>query len=355
MAQVFTDDHFRQFAGSLEKAIEQYEAMPEETLVERQKKQIEELVSLEKEFRLALIAHPRGPGVYKEFIKMIKEDRGNVLAARPYFRERQEIFGSGISSALKAGSEKSLYQYHFNYQFVLFAMKARKWRKGTRLISLARKIADLRKEIVTMNLPLAIHQARLFFSKTPQAQLQYMDLVQIACEGLMAAVDKFVLPYSPVFRSVAIGRMSGNFIANYSETLLHFYPQDRKRLYRANKVIHKYKGGEVDFEKLAADVNKDVEPDKQIAPEEIADLMAAASTVSVDAVAPGCDEDMDTVERYPADESVRPDVQVEDRQAYTSLWSAVASLTLIEKKVLRLKGVDETTILGGVFAGRPTL
>lgn len=333
------DDHFRKFAASLERAIEKYGDLPEEDLLERQKRQVDTLVALEDEFRKTLIKHRWGRAIYKEFIKHICEEKANILAARPYFRERQGVFTSEISVALKNKAEKSLYRFHFNYQFILFVMKARNWPKGGKINKLYQKISDLRTEIVEMNMPLGISRARIFWSRTPKAQLTYMDLIQISCEGLMSAVDKFVLPYSRVFRSVAIGRMVGNFIENYSETFVHFYPKDKRKIYRANKLVGKF-ASEVDFERLAAEVNDGVDASHTTTAAEIADLMAAASCVSMDGMVQ-VDPDMpEPVDRFAAPEESRPDVQAEMNEAAISMHDAIQHLTTFERKLLRLKGIQ---------------
>jgi hypothetical protein len=111
-------------------------------------------------------------------------------------------------------------------------------------------------------MPLAIAQAKQFWHKAPSAtkdtRFSFMDFVQIAADGLMSAVDKFVLPggleANPalirVWRAVAIGRMKGNFIEMFSETTIHFFPQDKRKLYRANKHLKEF-SGQIDFERLA--------------------------------------------------------------------------------------------------------
>lgn len=336
------DYHFKQFAVSLEKAIEKYGDLSEETLLERQKRQIETLVDLEKKFRKTLINHDWGGKIYKEFVEFICNN--NILAARPYFRERQSVFTNEISKALKNRSDKSLYKFHFNFNFVQWVLKQRKWRsrKGGPIATLADQISELRQELVEMNMPLAISRARIFWSRTPKAQLEYMDLVQIASEGLMSAIDKFVLPYSKVFRSVAIGRMVGNFIEQYSETLVHFYPVDKRKIYRANKLIHKF-GENVDFDKLADQINDGVEDEHKTTATEIASLMAAASTVSADATPPdsgdGEDQLDSQIERFASEKALQPDEQVEQAEAMLSLSWAIGHLTVVERKLIRMKGV----------------
>ena len=168
-----------------------------------------------------------------------------------------------------------------------------------------------------------------------------MDLVQIACEGLMSAVDKFCLPYTPVFRSVIIGRIVGDFIANYSETLVHFYPVDKRKLYRANKVMSKFNVEHIDFDLLADKINEGVEMDHKTTPEEIADLLAAASCISTDSsISMGLEEpDSPSINRYAAPASCRPDIQVEQGEAVSKLEDAIRFLCLFDRKLLLLKGV----------------
>jgi len=338
--------HFKNFAVSLEHAIEKYGELKEKELLKKQKKQIDELVRLENRFRRTLIAHKWGKGVYHDFIKLICEEKRNILAARPYFRERQTVFTARISKALKKRKIKSLHRFHFNYQFIVFVMNSRKWYPKSQMVLLFNEISRIRTEIIEMNLPLAISRARIFYNRTPKSQLSFMDLVQISCEGLMSAVDKFVPPFTKVFRSVAIGRMVGYFIEQYSETLIHFYPSDKRKIYRANKAIHKY-ADSVDYERLAAEVNTDMDGAHCTNPSEIADLMAAASCISADSmVTVNADSDhngepaTDPVSRFSGPEDSRPDLRIEEKDARKKLSGILQHLTPFERKFLRLKGIE---------------
>jgi hypothetical protein len=186
-----------------------------------------------------------------------------------------------------------------------------------------------------------------------------MDEIQIAAEGMMSGVDK----YSPgrggvvdpkVFRSTMIGRISGNHIEEYSETLIHFFPVDKRKIYRANKLIRHF-AGVVDYDKLAEQVNEGpakkkgeesekVEADDEVVSHktngsEINDLMAAASTVSADSSLPTDPDAPEPITRFAAPEASRPDVQVENHAALLLMAQAEKGLTLWEKKFLRLKGL----------------
>lgn len=338
------DDLFKQFAGNLARAIESYGTNPDETLLQQQERQFNTLIGLEREFRATLIRGRYGNQVYKAFIKKICDDNGNVLTARPYFRERQEICIGPISQALKRRLVKSLYQYDFNYNFVAFALSARDWPKQGKLVKLGKQIADLRNEMVQMNMPLAISQARIFWQRTTvrtkDLRYAYMDFVQIASDGLISAIDKYVLPFSRNWRAVAIGRMKGNFIEAFSETVVHFYPVDKRKIYRANKLVGRYPSGQVDFEQLAIDVNLVMDEVHQTTPSELANLLAASGS-SWMAPDDGRALDEDSyIDRQSAPSDTRPDVRYERAETGRSLRRAVLKLPMIEQKLLRIRGVD---------------
>jgi DNA-directed RNA polymerase specialized sigma subunit len=338
---VFVEDNFKQFAKSVEREIAKYGGVENDDVL--QKDQLTRLIGLEREFRATLIANPLGESSYQDFIRFISDTKRNILAARPYFRERQEKFTAAIAPVLKAKSAVGLYPFDFNTQFVKFIMGLRKWPRKSKLPQLSEQIFTLRTEIVEMNIPLAINRARVFFGSTPKSHLERMDVVQIAFEGLLSGIDKYAPGEAIVprqFRSTSMGRMTGNFIEEYSETALHFFPADKRKLYRANKALSKLIGI-VDCELLAAQVNEGVKPDQLqqlTTPDEIADLLAAASTVSMTPT----DTDPDTiglVDRYAAPESTRPDVMVEEASANDLMVVAIQGLTIFERKVLRLHGV----------------
>lgn len=363
MAFSHDDDHFRAFAATLSQALTKYGKMADGELLATQRRQLETLFGLEQDFRATLIAHPWGPGVYKLFIDKICVLNGNILTARPYFRERQSVCIGPISSALEKRDHEALYRYNFNYQFVTFAVQARRWPRGAKLRRLADAISKARDTIIELNTPLAISQARIFWSKAPAkapvTHLQYMDFVQISCDGLISAVDKFVLPNAKRFRSerrlneafrkfrpMMVQRMVGNFIESYSETMVHFYPKDKRKLYRANKFMVRQQGN-IDYDKVAEAVNRDgngklVEPQARTNASEINDLLSAASSVTVttETSSIDLDEERDNpLDRCASPDDWRPDVRLERQELTQSLSSSIARLPVLDRKLLRLKGV----------------
>lgn len=352
----------RLFATNLREAIARYEQDPDVSLLDRQKNQLEELVRLENEFRQTLIRHPWGPGVYRAFIHKIcdKSENGNILTARPFFRERQEVCTGSISEALEARAEKGLYPFRFNYNFVQFAIKLRKWHPNSKLVQLGKGIERIRSALIVQNMPLAISQARIFWSKSPvkapSCHLEYRDFMQISGDGLISAVDKFVIPVREdfqteatfagafrKFRPMACQRMVGNFIEEYSKTLIHFFPKDKRKLYRAFKLIHKYSEA-VDFEKLANDVNRDAKgkvvpsSHRTTAADLVGLLNAATGIASTDEVS--ADIDGTLLDRHAASTDCQPDTRYEKAETMHLLRTGIGNLSLLEQKLLRLKGVQ---------------
>jgi DNA-directed RNA polymerase specialized sigma subunit len=337
------DEHFRLFISNLELAIDRYEG---ENDTESQKAQIEKLVGLEKDFRKALVRHQWGSFSYKDFLGLILDKKRNILMARPYFRERNEIFQAEISDIIRTRNYRAMYRYHVNFNFIEFVMKSRQWHKvrsGRKLVRIYKEIKAIRRELVERNMPLAISEARLFYSKTPKAHLAYMDMVQIASDGLVSAVDKFVLPYSTVFRAVIIGRIRGNLIESYSETYLHFYPGDKRRIYRAHKAIGQLKdGGHIDYDAVVRIVNLDEEK-TLVSTGELINLLSAASVVSANALPLIQEEDdppVNPIDRYADLNETRPDILLEEEQARDAVSSSIARLTVFERKLFKLKGID---------------
>jgi len=343
------DNTFKNFCNNLEGLLAAHESNqdPEEDLLVRQRKQLRNLIDLEAQFRDALVKHRWGVNVYRDFVTYIVEKRANILAARPFFRERSKVFTAHISKALKERNDKALYRFRINWSFVEWVVASRRWREGSKILDLANQISKQRIEIVEQNLPLAISQARQFWNATPPSHLSFMDIVQIQSQGMLLAVDKFVPPNDKrmsekdslaryrTFRAVAIGIMTRDRVNAYSETLLHFYPKDRLRMYAANKLLRRT-SGEVDYEVLSENVNKNLQDAKvTTTPIEIQDLLAAGSTVSAD-YSP--DPEGESVADSFADPTDTQE-NIETDQALGLMINKIAELDLLEQKLLRLKGI----------------
>lgn len=337
-----TEDGFRAFATSLEAAIDRWGQVDGKELLARQKEQMDRLVAAETDFRRTLAKHHWGRNVYLAFISHVLDRRRNVLSARPYFRERQTVFAETISGALKARDWRKLAKFRINHGFVRFVINARRWHPSSKLVRLAKEIAAAREELAVTNMPLAISRAHLFYRRTRSFRsiLTYMDLISLSCEGLLSAIDKFVPPFSQVFRAVAIGRMTGYFIESASETMVHFYPGDRRKLYRANKALGR---GAKPISQLVAEVNYLLGGAQPTNEEELTSLMASASAcVSLEQPTGTDDEGRERPlsAKVAAPDSDRPDVRVEEADARGKVARAIGLLPILEQKLLTLKGVE---------------
>lgn len=342
----YRSQHFLDFIASLEGVLAKYD----ENTMEFQRDQVEGLVKAEHDFRRALIRHPRGADVYKAFIRLIMVEKHNILMARPFFRERDKTFKAYISHVLRDQSHRALYRFNVNFQFIDFAVRCRKWGRdpaSRRIVRLAEDVKTRRDALIKCNIPLAISQARMFFHRNQSSHHSYMDMVQIASGGLSSGVDKFVGPYSKTFRAVLIGRILGDLIEANSETFVHFFPADKRRIYRVRKIVGALRDGSssVDYDQVIKLLNKKEaeEGDELTAIEDLHHLMGAAQVVSVNSLSvqdEDGEEPNNPIERFAAPSDERPDNLLEEMQVRQSVAVAIGTLPLLEQKLLRLKGVD---------------
>ncbi len=139
------------------------------------------------------------------------------------------------------------------------------------------------------------------------------------------------------FRAVAIGRMIGDRIEQYSETLIHFYPVDKRKIYRANKRLRQFPD-QIDHEALSQLVNAEVDnPAHRTNAAEIADLLASASVLSLDAETES--EPDGIISRY-VDPATEGGEKIEKADAMIAMQAAIQDLPMMEKKLLRMRGVS---------------
>lgn len=315
-----------------------------------QKKQVEGLIKLEKQFRKEILKHRvQTREIYFQFIRMIVGENRNILSARPYFREKSNVFNAHIAPAIREANIWRLSKFHFNFMFMLFVKS--NWKGGfpQEVDRLYRETEKARKVLIENNMPLAINRAKLFYRKVPRSQLDLMDIIGIAAQGLINGIDKYVGKYTKVFRSVCIGRMTGDIIDNYSDTVIRFYTNDRQILYRANSLRHRYKVEDVrELTKIvnksfAEDRSKGVKVPSDVTPEELYNIMTAASIFSLDQP---YKDDSDGKEvtlggtyfenNYNKENSPEEILILEER--CDNIRKAIDSLPLINQKVLMMKG-----------------
>jgi DNA-directed RNA polymerase specialized sigma subunit len=334
--------HFQFFAEQVKEAIARYGEMNKDQLLEKQREQVDGLSQLELDFIEALDRCGRLKEAFDCFYDYVLLEKKNLLSARPFFRERATAFATGIMTSIKNRDHSLTVKYHINFHFVDLVVKKLDFSKNKKVLEVASKIKQLRRDLVLMNLPLIISRARIFYSRTPKSHLSFMDFVQIGVGGLLSAIDKYAGKYQKVWRGVVIGRCTGDLIQNFSQTVLHFYPEDRKRLYRANKYLARHSKEEINEQELLDLVNVDSDDDKKADIDIMRNLLQAAGVVSVD-VRPTLNDEKDgdeNVVRIAAPDESRPDCAFELDESLQMMIRNIRKLPLEDQKILRLKGIE---------------
>jgi DNA-directed RNA polymerase specialized sigma subunit len=295
-----------------------------------QKQLLEELFKLETEFRDILVASPEGPHIYRKFIDFIITEKGNILSARVYFRERQDTFSSNISSAFQNNRHSQLFKFGINYLFAKWVCD--RYVMSKKLRDLLKEIIRVRKTLCENNLPLAINRAKIFWSKVPASNLEYMDIIQNAAEGLINAIDKFVPPYKTVFKSVAIGRMSLNILTDHNATLVKFSPRDRRILYRANNARTKAKL--TDMNDILAYVNESFH---NITREKLEAILNSASGAVRTIVNDENEDEQESVLNSIATPDQDAEIDLINQDFSKKISTFLCQLPIIERKIIKLR------------------
>lgn len=344
----FKDSHDPAFA---QLALEVARAIERNKDGSTQKQQVEELVAAERLFHQTILSYRISTEIYKRFIQLVRITNKNILSARPYFRESSDTFSAKITPALKNKDPEALKVFDINYHFVKFTKDhwIGLWPK--KVEALYQRVKKARTILIENNMPLAINRAKIFYRKTPKGHLSFMDMVEVSSMGLAAGIDKYVGDYKKNYLGVAIGRIVGNLIDAYSETVMHFYPQDRRILYRANSI--RGRQGIQDIQELTKAVNDSFTADlaegktapKQTSVTELSYLLAAASLVSADS---NSGEEGFGVYSYTADESENYEEVIGSnaeevlgrKQQIDQMARLAQKLPIINRKILRLKGIQ---------------
>lgn len=295
-----------------------------------QKVLLEDLFKLEDDFRITLISEAQGKIIYSDFVNFIKNEKGNILSARIYFRERQEVFSSKISNSFKTDKAYLLYRFKINYNFAKWVCDRYDGPKAKRLNILFKKIIDIRKVLCENNIPLAINRAKIFWSKTPTSHLEYMDFIQNANEGLMNAIDKFVPPYKTVFRSVAIGRMTLNMLTDHNATVVKMSPTEKRILYRANNARVKAKLTDINDVLMYVQMSF-----KNVTKEKLENILSSATGLSSLDIDSG--EDSLSLKDTLECSNLNPEQSLLSKEMSFSIHKAIRSAIPLEMKIIKMK------------------
>lgn len=313
---------FRQFIDEMNVTLQQGQNDSNETL-------LNQLLALEHRFKVALMSVPQGRAMYRKFMDYIMNDCGNMLSARSYFRERQDVCTQKIFKAFHKNNPKMLHAFRINYEFVRWVTETYKGPKKKILISLEGDIVKVRAELCQNNLPLAINRAKMVWVKTYANHIDYMDLIQGSSEGLLTAIDKFVPPYRRVFLSTAIGRMNLNMTTECSSTLVQIPESEKRILYRASNA--KNKENISDPQKVVEYIQQSF---KGVTQDKLQEIEAAAyDTVHMDQTAASDGNAF-------IDPSKSAEENLEAKERSRGLYTGLKSLEVMETKVIKLKTGD---------------
>lgn len=304
----------------------------------KQKYQVEKMMELEENFRKTINSYKQSDKIYKRFLMHIKVERGNILTARPYFRENSKTFGAFISPAFKEDNIEEIKKFHINYKFMVFVIEHWRGNLPKKITSIWEEHQDIRQRIIENSMPLAINLAMKFFKAVPRSHVTLMDMINASASGLSIGVDKWVGPFTTVFRSVCIGRMKSNIMEVYNQTFLHYYPSDKKIIYKANllKSREKIKDPEILLEKINEYLSENGDK-RELNAHELEDLLNGSSMTSVETEV---DEEGFTLYETFIDETSNVEKNVEKIDALRAVIAACDHLNITEKKVIKLKGVD---------------
>jgi len=266
-----------------------------------QKNQVNKMLELEDSFKKVICQYKQSDKVYQKFMMFIKIEKGNILSARPFFRERSTVFGAEVSPAFKENDYQRLKDFTINIKLMEFIIENWRGKIPAKAQKIVEEHAKVRQKIIENSLPLAINEAMKFYKKTPKGHLNLMDL--------------------------------------YNQTFIHYYPNDKKIIYKAN--VLKSRNGIKDEGVLLEAINQYLEDDKkdkrQLDMYQLQNLLNGASVASADQ---GSDDESEVgvYDIHTSDENVEE--KVEEADSLIKTLMACKELDVIEIKILRLKGVD---------------
>ncbi len=313
-----------------------------------QAEQVEELLEAEQKFKEVILNYKQATEMYKKFLQRICIQNKNILSARPYFRETAITFSKKITPSIKENNLEILKSFNINYQLIKFIRENWLGPFPKRAEQLFQRVHKARTILIENNMPLAVNRAKLFYRKTPKSHLSLLDMIGICAQGLAAGVDKWCGPYSQVFRGVCIGRMVGNLIDAYSETMLHFYPSDKRVLYKAHSI--RGRKGIDEATELANAVNNSFEqdqkdgksiPKEKVDTSQLHNLMNAASIVSADHQHQDHNNPDFNLTLYDMTEDLTQDTEGTyiKNETTNQMLDLAKELPLLHQKVLKLKGI----------------
>jgi hypothetical protein len=304
----------------------------------KQKFQVERMMELEDIFKKTINSYKQSDKIYYKFLIYIKIEKGNILMARPFFRENSKTFGRDISPAFKENNIEKIKEFHINYKFILFIIENWKGNIPPRAVEAWKEHQEVRRQIIENSMPLAINEAMKFYKAVPKNHTNLMDIINASVTGLCIGVDKWVGPFRTVFRSVCLSRMKSNIMDVYNQTFLHYYPSDKKIIYKSNllKIREKIEDSTVLLEAINAYLEEN--NDKRIL--ENHELQHLLNGSNLESIENQTDEDGFNIYDTYIDENNNLENTIEKFDSLKKILVKCKDLEVIERKIIKLKGVD---------------
>jgi DNA-directed RNA polymerase sigma subunit (sigma70/sigma32) len=297
--------------------------------------QFKKLIALEIKFTKRLKVLPNNKQVYLLFIReFIKNKERDLRDARPYFRERLNMYKTVINPAIERSNYKALYHVKTNFLFCAFVIHniAKPDMELTQIYS---EIKSLREDLIHRHLHHAISHAKRFKMVLGNT-VEFNDLIQCANEALISAVDKYVIDkHSSEFHNMAMGFMIAYMISSGGLTLpVSIGPKAFRLLYRIRKLLSKTPGMS----------SKQISEITETAELEITELLNLSRTASLNKPLGPEGEGRSTVTLQdflpsPVNERTDPYLMLESKNLINTAAELFKNLTLLQQKALRLKGI----------------
>lgn len=281
------------------------------------------LILLEETWRDTLLSSVEGEEVYTKFVDYIVNIRKNILDCRPYFRVRQKEFINNVNPYIRKNKPKHLFKLRINSVFINWASNEYKGPHKVALDKLTQDIVKVRSDFITKNFPLILNRIRIIYHSS---NMEMQDLISLASNAALVALDKFApnvdkVTGEPIYTSVIlssiIARINAVVNQNADGQQLHLYPSDKKLFI---EICRFKKDG------LA---NDDIGKKLNISEFEVSRFL---NGIYVDNL-------VEDEESYLEDNLSRiPDQAVATSQEHEVLKKSTDRLSLLERKILILKG-----------------
>lgn len=284
-----------------------------------------ELIKKEKEWKECLLSTEDGRNVYNAFIQYILYQRKNILDARPFFRVRQSEFLTKVNPFIKNKNPENLYDLRINSVFIAWSLiQLNDTIQKQKLQELFDKIIVIRNDFFIRNSPLIINTIKLIYAKYPYSYPDIQELISIASDATLAALDKFVPltdpetqedKYTSVLLSSIIRRINAAAVQHNRSQKIHMYPKDRKKMLDLRKMRKNGFTNEVICETMG------------ITELEIESLLNLSSVLSLD--------ETDEI----VSKNISPEDYIEKIEIENNIYKKIENFSVLEKKILRLKGM----------------